>query len=95
MPAKLRYCVYVLLSMRDGCFYIGITTDLRRRLTEHFHGHSKATAPRLPFRLVFCEYFLSREDADRRERYCKTTAGKRALKLILKESLNCLPGEAV
>jgi predicted GIY-YIG superfamily endonuclease len=33
--------------MHDGDLYVGFTTDLQRRLTEHFHGESKATAPRL------------------------------------------------
>lgn len=87
MPSKLQYCVYVLLSMHDNGFYIGFTTDLQRRLTEHFHGESKATAPRRPFRLIFCEYFFSKEDAERREGYLKTTAGRRGLKLILRETL--------
>lgn len=38
MPSKLQYCVYVLISMHDGDLYIGFTTDIQRRLTEHFHG---------------------------------------------------------
>lgn len=84
---KLKFCVYVLLSQKDGKFYIGSTSNLKQRLTDHFHGDSKATAPRRPFVLVFCEYFLSKKDALRREKYFKTTAGKKGLKLILRESL--------
>lgn len=84
---KLKFCVYVLLSQKDDKFYIGSTSNLKQRLTDHFHGSSKATAPRRPFVLVFCEYFLSRKDALRREKYFKTTAGKKGLKLILRESL--------
>jgi len=87
VPSKLQYCVYVLLSMHDGDMYVGYTTDLQRRLTEHFHGESKATAPRRPFRLIFCEYFFSKKDAERREMYLKTTAGRKGLKLILRETL--------
>ena len=79
MPSKLQYCVYVLLSMHDGNLYVGFTTDLQRRLTEHFHGDSKATAPRRPFRLIFCEHFFSKADAERRESYLKTTAGRKGL----------------
>ncbi|MFA6437283.1 MAG: GIY-YIG nuclease family protein [Candidatus Paceibacterota bacterium] len=81
------FCVYVLYSQKDSKLYIGFTTNLKRRLTEHFHGHSKSTAFRRPFCLVFCEYFLSKKDAMRREKYFKTTDGKRTLKLMLKESL--------
>lgn len=87
VPSKLQFCVYVLLSMQDGNLYVGFTTDLQRRLTEHFHGESKATAPRRPFRLIFCEYFFSETDARRREQYLKTTAGRKGLKLILRETL--------
>lgn|GEM_PF-212122 len=88
VPSKLQYCVYVLLSMHDGDLYVGFTTDLKRRLTEHFHGESKATAPRRPFRLIFCEYFFSKKDAERREMYLKTTAGRKGLKLCLRETLH-------
>jgi len=84
---KLQYCVYVLQSQKDHKLYIGSTTNLKQRLTDHFHGNSKATAPRRPFKLIFCEYFLSKQDALRREKYFKTSAGKKALKLMLRESL--------
>jgi len=42
MPSRLQYCVYVLLSMCDGNLYVGFTTDLQRRLTEHFFSKEDA-----------------------------------------------------
>lgn len=84
---KLLYCVYVLRSMKDSNFYIGYTTNLHQRLTSHINGNSKATEPRRPFILLFCEYYYSKHDATRRERYFKTTIGKKMLRLILKDSL--------
>lgn len=87
MPSRLKFCVYVLLSVKDKNLYIGFTTALKRRLTEHFHGQSKATAPRRPFRLVSCEYYMNRADAERREKYLKTSAGRKALKLMLRQTL--------
>lgn len=86
MP-KLQYCVYVLLSQKDNKFYIDYTTNLRQRLTDHFHGDSKATASRRPFILIYCEYFLSKHDAYRREKYLKTSIGKKMIRFLLKESL--------
>ncbi len=83
---KLRYCVYVLKSQSDGHLYIGFTTDLHRRLTEHIRGQSDATAPRRPFRLIYCEYHASKPDALRREGYFKTSAGKKALSLMLRNA---------
>ena len=84
---KLLYCVYVLYSLKDNKFYIGYTTNLHERLTSHIQGNSLATEFRRPFTLLFCEYFLSKHDATRREKYFKTTPGKKALRIILKESL--------
>lgn len=85
---KLQYCVYVLKSQEDGKLYIGYTTDLNRRLTEHIKGYNKATAPRRSFELIFAEYYKAKRDALRRETYFKSQKGKRALKLMLKESLS-------
>jgi putative endonuclease len=84
---KLNYCVYVLISLADHNFYVGFTDNLKRRLTQHFHGQSRATAPRRPFRLVHCEYYLAKADAERREMYLKTAKGRRTLRLMLKEGL--------
>ena len=78
--------VYILLCC-DEKFYIGHTSDLRRRVRQHQNGKAKSTKGRLPVRLVFYEAFVSSLDALRRERYFKTTAGKRSLKLMLREYL--------
>ena len=91
----LEYCVYVLLSLSDGNLYIGFTTDLARRLEEHAAGKSPSTSFRRPFRLIFCEYHTDKGDAIRREAYLKTTAGGKALKLMLREALARTRSEAV
>jgi len=84
---QLPHCVYVLLSLKDHNFYVGYTTDLHRRLDEHFQGRNTSTAPRRPFVLVHCEYYLAKADAERRERYLKTAKGRRVLRLMLKDGL--------
>lgn len=81
------FYVYVLLSLKDGHFYIGFTNDMERRLKEHNQGKNISTANRLPIRLIYYEAHLSKEDAMRRENYFKTTKGKTTLKQILRESL--------
>ena len=83
------HCVYVLVSLADGKFYIGYSADLPRRMSEHEGGRSRSTASRRPFRLVYSECFLSANDALRREGYFKTAKGKRTLRLMLRESLAC------
>lgn len=90
MSQILPYCVYVLLSEKDKLFYIGYTSDIERRLNQHNSGQSASTAPRRPLQLIFCEYYLFKEDALKRENYFKTTAGKKALKLMLGTTLEKL-----
>ncbi|HEX5001167.1 MAG TPA: GIY-YIG nuclease family protein [Bacteroidia bacterium] len=82
-----RFCVYVLYSLKDHKFYIGYTTNFKRRVAEHEQGKTKSTAPRRPFIVMMCEYFRSKQVAMRRENYLKSTKGRRALKLMLCHSV--------
>ncbi len=82
-----EYAVYVLLSLKDQQFYIGFTSDFKRRMEEHEEGKSKSTACRRPFICLFVEYYFSKADALRREKYFKTSGGKRVLRLMLTDSL--------
>ena len=79
--------VYILLSLKDKKFYIGSTNNLERRLEEHNQGKNTSTAKRLPLKLIYYEAHLSKEDAERRERYFKTDKGKSTLRLMLRDSL--------
>ncbi|MBT8288308.1 MAG: GIY-YIG nuclease family protein [Bacteroidia bacterium] len=83
----LPYCVYVLQSEKDFLLYHGFTSNLDKRLKDHNAGKTISTSKRRPLKLIYCEYFLSKEDAMRRESYFKTTQGKRMLKLMLRYTL--------
>jgi putative endonuclease len=90
MTRLLPYCVYVLFSEYDHLLYIGFTKDLKVRLKDHQVGRNISTKSRRPLLLIFCEYYLFEEDARKREIYFKTTSGKKALKLMLKSTLEKL-----
>ena len=79
----LPYCVYILFSRKDLLLYTGYTTDIEERVKNHNQGKTKSTAPRRPLELIFCEFYLFETDARKREMYFKTTAGKKAIKLML------------
>ena len=68
--------VYLLHSAKDSGFYIGLSTDLKRRLAEHTRGASFATKSRGPWKLIYYEA-NKREDAEGRERFLKSGAGRR------------------
>ena len=86
------YYTYVLWSTEDKKFYIGYTSDLSRRLAEHQNDRGYTTSRMTAPKLVFYECFLSKEDAVRREDYFKTTKGKKALRLITRESIKHVDG---
>lgn len=82
------FYVYVLKSLPDGQKYVGSTRDLRERIKVHARGMSFATAPRRPFRLIYYEACLTEGDTRRRERYLKTTGGRRFLAKRLRTYLS-------
>jgi len=73
--------VYVLRSTRDDCLYTGCTRDLRNRLALHNAGKVPSTKERRPLELIYYEACLDEKDAFRREKYLKTTYGKRYIKV--------------
>ena len=82
------YCyVYVLLSVKDGQFYVGLTRDLRARLQLHNDGKVPSTKHRVPLELVYWEGCLNLSDAAQREIYLKSACGKRYIKGRLRRYL--------
>ena len=78
--------VYIL-QLVNGQLYAGETCNLKRRYSEHKDGKVKSTKNRRPIKLIFYETFLSKTDAQRREKYFKTSKGKSTLKMMLRNSL--------
>lgn len=72
--------VYVLRSEVDGFLYTGCTRDLRARILLHNSGQVFSTKDRRPLELIYYEACLNEADAFRREKYLKTTYGKRYIK---------------
>ena len=81
------FYTYVLQSLKDKKMYIGYSANLKNRIKQHLSGLVLSTKGRLPIRLIFYEAFLEKADAMRRENYFKTTPGKKAIKLMLRDTL--------
>ncbi|KKU29305.1 MAG: hypothetical protein UX80_C0004G0082 [Candidatus Amesbacteria bacterium GW2011_GWA2_47_11b] len=81
------YYVYLLRSKVSGKVYTGFTADLRRRLSQHLSGQVHTTSRMGEIELIYYEAFMSKIDAVRREKYLKTTMGKRMVKLALRDTL--------
>ena len=66
---------YVYLLQSDGASgqrYVGITSDLKKRLAEHNDGKSQHTSKYVPWKLVTYVAFSDERKAERFERYLKS-----------------------
>ena len=81
------YYTYVLQSIADGKFYTGYTKNLKLRFEQHQKGLVKSTKSRRPFKLIYFEACLNKEDALNRESYLKTHYGKMFIHKRLKSYL--------
>jgi putative endonuclease len=83
-----KYCyVYVLRSLRDKHFYVGLTRNLPARLRAHNKGLVDSTKKRIPLELVYWEGCRDEIDAAQREKYLKTAWGKRYIKTRIRRYL--------
>ncbi|MCP5064071.1 MAG: GIY-YIG nuclease family protein [Ignavibacteriae bacterium] len=76
------YVVYVLRSLKDQKRYIGMTSDIERRIVEHNDGLVKSTKNRRPFELIYSEKFEAKSEAMKREKFFKSGRGREFLKSI-------------
>lgn len=86
---KLMYWVYILESQMDKSWYIGYTSNLKKRLNEHQSGYgSKTTKIKDDWGLIYCEGYKNKKDAEGRERFLKSGSGRKFLKNQLKNYLS-------
>ena len=82
--AKDIWYVYIIESSKDKLWYTGCTSNLIKRLKDHNDGKVYATKSRRPLILIYYEASRNKYDAFAREKYLKSSMGKRYLKNRLK-----------
>jgi putative endonuclease len=83
----MKHYVYILKSEKDKLFYVGYTKDHVERIKLHNSGQVPSTRTRKPLTIVYYEVCLNQKDATHREKYLKSTWGKRYIKNRLKNYL--------
>jgi len=81
------YHVYIIEN-ETGNWYIGYTTNLRRRISEHNNHKNVSTSKSKKWRLIYCETYSNKMDALGREKFLKSGAGRRFLKKQLTHYLS-------
>ena len=81
------FYVYILESIKNSELYIGYTDSLKKRIEKHNQGLNSSTARYIPWKIIYYEACLNKKDAVRREKYLKTSQGRRLIKRRIKEYL--------
>jgi putative endonuclease len=82
------FYAYVLKSEKFDYFYKGHCKNLEQRLKEHNSGMTTSIRPYLPFKIVYFEEFQTVEEAILREKFLKTSSGRRFLKTKINSQNN-------
>jgi putative endonuclease len=61
------FYIYILQSLKDSGYYIGITDNPEKRLKDHNSGKTKSTKSRVPFVLKYKESYRNKTEARKRE----------------------------
>ena len=83
-----QYYVYILASRKNGTLYVGVTSDLVRRIWEHKNKAVKGFTSKYGVdRLVYYEIFDDTENAIKREKRLKEYKRQWKIDLIEKKNL--------
>ncbi len=87
------YYVY-FLYLSNGDIYKGSTGDVMRRISEHEQGKVESTRHYRPVQLIGYEVYTLKSDALRREKFLKTTEGRRLLNQQYRDIINELKAKS-
>jgi putative endonuclease len=80
---RMIYKVYAIKSLNKNYIYVGLTSDLEKRIMRHNSGHERTTRAYAPFKIIHQESCDSRQAARTREKYLKSGIGKGYLKALI------------
>ena len=80
--------VYVIASLTDRTWYTGMAKNAEDRLQEHNHGKNRFTKGHRPWKIIYKEQHPDWSSARKREKYLKSSAGKKWLLKYLKSNGN-------
>ena len=82
--------LYILKSIKDNSYYIGISKNIDNRLNQHNRGSVLPTKSKKPWVLAHKEWYNSRSNAFKREKYLKSLKKRKALEILFEPSSSSL-----
>ncbi len=86
----MYYVYFLFLNNQD--IYKGSCANLKIRLMDHQSGKVESTKNYRPVKLIGYEAYVLKSDAQRRERFLKTTEGRRLLNQQYRDIIRQLSG---
>ena len=77
------FFLYILQSEKDSSYYVGYSDNLEKRLYEHNSFTGRYTSRKKPWKLVYCEEYIEKSDALKREQYIKRMKSKRYIEELI------------
>jgi len=68
------YYAYIL-KLKDNKYYIGYSSNLKQRISEHKNGRVATTKKLLPIKLIYYSAFEKKVNATNFEKYLKSSSG--------------------
>jgi putative endonuclease len=85
------YYVYLLECQDDKSWYIGFSSDLRKRINDHQNGHgSRTISTKKNWKLIYYEAYIIKNDAISRKKFFKSGSGRKYLLKQLKNYFNSI-----
>jgi putative endonuclease len=78
----MNWIAYALKSQKDGTLYIGMTSDIEKRLKQHNTGKTSSNRHRIPFEILYTREFQTRIEAREWEKYLKSGSGREFLRSL-------------
>ena len=81
------FYVYILKSLKDGSYYVGSTSNLKKRIHRHNRGNSISTKGKKPLVLVYRKEYKLRLEAVREEKRIKSQKSRIYIENLIKAEL--------
>lgn len=75
------FTVYAIKSRTRNFTYVGLTSNLQKRLIYHDKGYEKSTKAYRPFDLIYSKAVSNRSEAREMEKFLKSGKGREYLKV--------------
>jgi putative endonuclease len=80
------FFVYILQSLKDRSFYVGVSQNPEERLEKHNRPHKGYTGRKQPWVLVYTETFPTKTEALKRENFIKAQKSRVFIENLIKGS---------